>query len=111
VGDERSVRVLLELGADPNAGARSGLDDMCNYCGCYSPKPQIIAALLQHGIDCLLPAENSLLVRHTAEQSMHTTAALMLAHLELQRAAGKLELGSAPRAAQLLLAATRMGHE
>ena len=61
MGDEQAVRLLLELGADPNAGGTHGrtalgalssaLSDPC--CG------QIAALLLQHGADCLLPVSYS----------------------------------------------------
>jgi hypothetical protein len=105
------VRVLLELGADPSAGRTS--EALCQAGRSH----QIAELLLQHGADCLLPAarqrgtHTSLLADFAAQPGMHISATLMLAHLERQRAAGQLELGSAARAAQLLLASTRRGHQ
>ena len=114
MGDEQAVRLLLELGADPNAGDTHGrtalgalssaLSDPC--CG------QIAALLQQHGADCLLPVSYSShsLVAYEVRQGRKNVAALMLAHLERQRAAGQLELGSVARAGHLLLACNHGGH-
>ena len=111
LGDEPAVRVLLELGADPSAGRTS---EALRQAG----RSHLIAELLlQHGADCLLPAarqrgtHTSLLADFASQPGMHSGAALMLAHLERQRSAGQLQLGSAARAAQLLLASTRRGHQ
>ena len=82
----------------------------------------ITALLLQHGADCLLPCEawsrhgggsirSSLLAEHSVLPPGRSPATVMLAHLERQRAAGQLELGSAARAAQLLLGATYVEHQ
>jgi hypothetical protein len=46
-----------------------------------------------------------------SQPCMRSTAAPLLAHMERQRAAGQLQLGSAMRASQLLLAAAFRGHE
>ena len=71
--------------------------------------------LLQHGADCLAPVSSinrdSLLVFYAVKQPKGAFAALVLAHLERQRANGQLQLGSTARAAQLLLAALRWGHQ
>ena len=109
LGDEPAVRVLLELGADPSAGRTS---EALRQAG----RSHLIAELLlHHGADCLLPAarqrgtHTSLLADFASQPGMHSTAALMLAHLERQRSAGLLQLGSAARAAQLLLACIKCG--
>jgi hypothetical protein len=119
MGDERAVRVLLELGADPNAGGTAAPLHMWDPRVSPASRNQIAALLLQHGADCLLPAGpdaddyrgSSVLVALGGQFGMHSFAALLLAHLERQRAAGQLQLGSAARAGQLLLCGTRLGHE
>jgi hypothetical protein len=118
-GNERAVRVLLELGADPNAGDTAGPLHMWDPQVPIASCNQIAALLLQHGADCLLPEgpdaddyrSSSVLAALGGQFGMHSYAGLLLAHLERQRAAGQLQLGSAARAGQLLLCATRHGHE
>ena len=114
----RAVLALLELGADPNAGSRGTTPLGALNAAAALPaeaRQQIAELLLLHGADCLAPAHHgssTSVVAHLAvEPGKQSTAALMLAHLEGQRAAGQLHLGSAAREAQLLLAATRQGHQ
>ena len=111
LGDERSVRVLLELGANPNAGSTAlwGLEPSCEA----GSSSQIAELLLQHGADCLAPLSGPYSDSVLANFAMHRkgVAAILLALLERQRAAGQLELGSPVRTAQLFLGAMRMGHQ
>ena len=117
MGNEAAAQTLLELGADPNAsGSSSGAAALHALCGLpHAACKQLARLLMQHGADCLVPVSainsDSLLVFFMAMQPKGALAALLLAHLEQQRAAGQLQLGSAARAAQLVLAALRGGHQ
>ena len=103
--DVRCVRQLLQLGADPAAGAAFG-SALCalsrlapGYC------LHLMPAFLQRGLDPLTPR------RAGGPESVLATcpgaAPPLLAHLEQQRAAGSLQLGSVQRAAQLLIGVAR----
>ena len=112
MADERAVRTLLDLGADPCLNGRSVLHILFEGWEDAASCAQIAELLLQRGADCLLPfhLNDSLLVYHLweaggANRAPNEVALACLAHLERQRAAGELELGSADRAAQLLEAA------
>jgi hypothetical protein len=102
------VRALLELGADPNGGSPA-LSALLATSGSSEACRQIAALLLQHGADCLLPADNncadSLLLTCARYRALDSIAALLLADLDSQLSGGLLWLGSAARACQLLLAA------
>lgn len=72
--------------------------------------------LLQYGADCLLPTDRrqgsglSVVADFASCAETHSAAAVIFAHLERQRAAGRLDLGSsAERPTQLLLAAVISG--
>ena len=112
------MRALLELGADPDAGGRRSTPR--GAVTLHHPRQlrnRSAELLLQNGADCLLPApqdsirsSTSIVAGFATFASMRSSAALMLAHLERQRSAGQLQLGSAARAAQLLLACIHGGH-
>jgi hypothetical protein len=108
------VQLLLELGADPNAGG-SGATALGALAGLPpAPAAQIARLLLRHGADCLAPIyDESIECNLQSFKFQHTNgkpiAALTLAYLERQRAAGHLQLGSAVRAALLLHAVTGQG--
>ena len=111
------MRALLELGADPDAGGRRSTP--LGAVTLHHPRQlrnRIAELLLQNGADCLLPApqdsirsSTSIVAGFATFASMRSSAALRLAHLERQRSAGQLQLGSAARAAQLLLACIKCG--
>jgi hypothetical protein len=61
MGDKQAVRVLLELGADPNAGSRTTLDVLSGWYGEVPAREQIALLLAQHGADCLQPIGNTCL--------------------------------------------------
>ena len=113
--------LLLELGADPNAGGTAGPLRLSEPHLSHASRSQLAALLLQHGADCLLPAcididddsstSFSLLSECADRPETRSFAALLLGHLERQRAAGQLQLGSAMRAGQLLLGAALCWHE
>ena len=130
LGYESAVLTLLELGADLSLGSKPALHALVEGAGSaqiqrgnvpgkddYCWGGTIAEVLLQHGADCLSPMptyseySDSLvgacfeLADGDLEATYHEIALVCLAHLERQRAAGQLELGSADRAAQLLLAA------
>ena len=114
LGDEAAVRALLDLGADPNAGGTATTLYCMRDMADGAAQGRLTQLLLQHGADWLLPpCQGSLfsLVACWTSSTMSDTAAVMLAHLERQRAAGQLELSSVERAAQLLLAATLVSHQ
>ena len=118
-GNERAVRLLLELGANPS-GSNTGSPAL--YLGVEhlptGPRRRMVQLLLQHGADCLLqmPCMFSPVTyfAHGLKQlgSIHPLTALFkfMAHLERQRAAGQLELGNAARALRLLQAAIHAEH-
>ena len=122
MGKESAVLTLLELGADPRLGSKPALHSLvesAGYAG-FESGIRIAEALLQHGAVCLLPFNRSSygtlldacfeMADGDLGSAHHKVALACLAHLERQRAAGQLELGSTERAAQLLLAATLSNH-
>ncbi|PSC74703.1 peptidyl-prolyl cis-trans isomerase CYP65 [Micractinium conductrix] len=111
--DVRSARVLLEAGADPNAGGSSSTP-MCflrgGRQGLVAPATrQLLGLLLRHGADCLRIEGHSLysFLWHFVNSGLGTS---LLAHLERQRAAGTLQLASVATALQLLDGAITAGH-
>ena len=111
--DVRSARVLLEAGADPNAGGSSSTP-MCflrgGRQGLVAPATrQLLGLLLRHGADCLRIKGHSLysFLWHFVNSGLGTS---LLAHLERQRAAGTLQLASVATALQLLDGAITAGH-
>ena len=121
LADEASARQLLQLGADPNAGGPGGwasplrllLGRGLRLPACASA---VVEPLLQHGADCLQlgpPGIADCTLVCLLSVSGSQAAALadsMVAHLERQRVAGTLQLGSKARAAQLAQAAAWRGH-
>jgi hypothetical protein len=116
MGRDSAVRTLLELGADISPGGEPALHALYDSKGLDASRIGIAEALLQQGADCLLPFDHgdSLLVRLLGEEAADTPPSdvelACLSHLERQRAAGQLELGSTERAAQLLEAAILASH-
>ncbi|KAL4424048.1 hypothetical protein ABPG75_001349 [Micractinium tetrahymenae] len=110
--DVQTARQLLELGADPNAGHETALTALPDNIrkGHVSPAlRQLLALLLQHGADCLhlgSARQSSCLLKHLSGG----LASALLAHLERQRQAGTLPLGSKDAATVLAMGAMRAGH-
>ena len=111
--------LLLELGADPNAGGTAGPLALLEPHLSHASRSQLATLLLQHGADCLLPAcidvhasstSFSLLSECASRPETRSFAGILLSHLERQRAAGQLQQGSAMRAGQLLLGAALCWH-
>ncbi len=109
--DLAAIETLLQAGAQPAGGPLVASAVLYTLEGwCRVSWDQLLPPLLQHGLDPLRLAwpqlqqgGSSLLVSCWLEDAYQ----YMLAHLEAQRAAGTLQLGSKQRCVELLLGACR----
>ena len=99
--DVRCVRQLLQQGADPAAGDyRSALWVLSRIA--EGPCLRLLPAFMEQGFDPLVPVRPDWPRPGSLLTTCPVAAPLLLAHLEQQRAAGSLQLGSVQRAAQLV---------
>ncbi|KAL4431409.1 hypothetical protein ABPG75_006665 [Micractinium tetrahymenae] len=104
-----SARRLLQLGAAPNAGFAGLSSSSFIKPGHVAPVVrQLLSLLLQHGANCLLSSPYSI-----SFLNLHGWSGLegaLLSHLERQRTAGTLHLGSTAEVFELAKGAVRAGH-